>query len=463
MAMLPDAAAVDARRTGENRAGVYTGVWTAGETLGLALGPAVYAARARRRRLRSPPTSRPTGLTQYQPDGALTAIVLGFSLLPAALIVLSLVPAVPLLPRRRGRRPRPRPPTRPRRPPMNDVLARLHELQSGDVPVTGGRTLAYVYDSGLAEADRIGREAVAAYAGSNGLDPTAFPSLLTMENELVGFACAAARRPGDGGGHGHLGRHRVGAARRAGRPRLPARRRAAADGAAGDRARGVPQGGALLRGRGGDGRRRRGVPGTARRDGGRDRRPDGARGGQRPVVRPRRGRPRHRRSPPRPPPAGCAATSTRASAAGCCRTPPGWVARCRRGRSRSRGSPASRSTCTSTPTPPRAPRSCCTATAGAAAPAVLRQRPLAGLHDAQPDDAVDQVRRPARRGVGGGRARSATTGYLALTEQVLDGVDRLVAGIVGDRRRCGSSCAPTRRWSPSPPTRPATSSRSPTR
>ena len=43
MAMLPDAAAVDARRTGQNRAGVYTGVWTAGETLGLALGPGLYA------------------------------------------------------------------------------------------------------------------------------------------------------------------------------------------------------------------------------------------------------------------------------------------------------------------------------------------------------------------------------------------------------------------------------------
>ena len=43
MAMLPDAAATDAARTGENRAGVYTGVWTAGETLGLALGPAVFA------------------------------------------------------------------------------------------------------------------------------------------------------------------------------------------------------------------------------------------------------------------------------------------------------------------------------------------------------------------------------------------------------------------------------------
>ena len=70
---------------------------------------------------------------------------------------------------------------------MNDVLDRLHEMQSHDVPVTGGRTLAYVYDSGLEETDRVGREAVAAYAGSNGLDPTAFPSLLTMENELVGF------------------------------------------------------------------------------------------------------------------------------------------------------------------------------------------------------------------------------------------------------------------------------------
>lgn len=72
---------------------------------------------------------------------------------------------------------------------MNDPLTRLHELQAGDLPVLGGRTLAYVYDSGLEEVDRIGREAVAAYAATNGLDPTAFPSMLTMENELVGFAC----------------------------------------------------------------------------------------------------------------------------------------------------------------------------------------------------------------------------------------------------------------------------------
>ncbi len=80
---------------------------------------------------------------------------------------------------------------------MTDLLAQLRELQAGDVPVHGGRTLAYVYDSGLAEADRVAREAVAAYAGSNGLDPTAFPSLLRMENELVGFACDLLDAPAE--------------------------------------------------------------------------------------------------------------------------------------------------------------------------------------------------------------------------------------------------------------------------
>ena len=39
LAMLPDVVAVDARERGEDRAGVLGGVWTAGETAGLALGP----------------------------------------------------------------------------------------------------------------------------------------------------------------------------------------------------------------------------------------------------------------------------------------------------------------------------------------------------------------------------------------------------------------------------------------
>jgi glutamate/tyrosine decarboxylase-like PLP-dependent enzyme len=78
---------------------------------------------------------------------------------------------------------------------MSDVLARLRAMQAGDLPTHGGRTLAYVYDAGLPEVDEVGRAAVAAYAGSNGLDPTAFPSLLTMENELVGFACTLLDAP----------------------------------------------------------------------------------------------------------------------------------------------------------------------------------------------------------------------------------------------------------------------------
>jgi Na+/melibiose symporter-like transporter len=83
LAMMPDAAAVDARRTGSNRVGVYTGVWTAGETFGLALGPAVFALVLQLGGYRS-------GSEVVQPDSAVTAIVLGFALLPAVLILLSL-------------------------------------------------------------------------------------------------------------------------------------------------------------------------------------------------------------------------------------------------------------------------------------------------------------------------------------------------------------------------------------
>jgi glutamate/tyrosine decarboxylase-like PLP-dependent enzyme len=78
---------------------------------------------------------------------------------------------------------------------MADPLERLRALQGADLPVHGGRTLAYVYDSGDPEVDRVAREAVAAYAASNALDPTAFPSLLQMENELVGFACRLLDAP----------------------------------------------------------------------------------------------------------------------------------------------------------------------------------------------------------------------------------------------------------------------------
>ncbi len=86
---------------------------------------------------------------------------------------------------------------------MSDLLERLEALRAQDLPTKGGRTLAYVYDSGLPEVDRVARAAVAAYADSNGLDPTAFPSLLAMENELVGFAAGLV--DGDRGEQGVVG------------------------------------------------------------------------------------------------------------------------------------------------------------------------------------------------------------------------------------------------------------------
>jgi glycoside/pentoside/hexuronide:cation symporter, GPH family len=86
LAMLPDTAAHDARQTGENRVGVFTGVWTAVETLGLAVGPAVFAAVLAVGGYRSS-----TGEAVLQPESAFTAITVGFSVLPAALVLLSLL------------------------------------------------------------------------------------------------------------------------------------------------------------------------------------------------------------------------------------------------------------------------------------------------------------------------------------------------------------------------------------
>jgi glycoside/pentoside/hexuronide:cation symporter, GPH family len=84
MAMLPDVAS----RTDEaqSRVGLYTGVWTAGETLGLALGPAVYAAV-----LALGGYVSSAGATVTQPESAVTAVALGFSLVPAVLVAVSLL------------------------------------------------------------------------------------------------------------------------------------------------------------------------------------------------------------------------------------------------------------------------------------------------------------------------------------------------------------------------------------
>jgi sphinganine-1-phosphate aldolase len=70
----------------------------------------------------------------------------------------------------------------------DEVLADLVALQTADVPTHGGATMAYVYDSGRSEIDRLAAAAQAAFQWTNALDPTAFPSVARIENDLVGAA-----------------------------------------------------------------------------------------------------------------------------------------------------------------------------------------------------------------------------------------------------------------------------------
>jgi sphinganine-1-phosphate aldolase len=79
--------------------------------------------------------------------------------------------------------------------PAEQVLAELRELRAGDLPTHGGRLFAYVYDPALDGLDELARQAHAISSHVNGLDPTAFPSLLAMENALV--AAAAGLLGGD--------------------------------------------------------------------------------------------------------------------------------------------------------------------------------------------------------------------------------------------------------------------------
>ncbi|MDY0907930.1 MFS transporter [Microbacterium sp. CFBP9034] len=87
MAMLPDVISHDERSHESGRAGSFSGVWTAGETVGFALGASVLTIIL----AATGYVSSTAGQVVQQPDAAVTGIVLSFSIVPAALIVLSLV------------------------------------------------------------------------------------------------------------------------------------------------------------------------------------------------------------------------------------------------------------------------------------------------------------------------------------------------------------------------------------
>jgi glutamate/tyrosine decarboxylase-like PLP-dependent enzyme len=76
----------------------------------------------------------------------------------------------------------------------DQVFEQLERFREHDIPWRSGRTWAYVYDPGK-EAEEVIKQAYMMYLTENGLDPTAFPSTLRLENELV--AMAAAHLNGD--------------------------------------------------------------------------------------------------------------------------------------------------------------------------------------------------------------------------------------------------------------------------
>jgi glycoside/pentoside/hexuronide:cation symporter, GPH family len=82
LAMLADCIGHDTERTGRRQAGVFTGVWTAGETLGLALGPGIYALILQLFGY----VSSATGTAVAQDATARLGVLLGFSVVPAALM-----------------------------------------------------------------------------------------------------------------------------------------------------------------------------------------------------------------------------------------------------------------------------------------------------------------------------------------------------------------------------------------
>jgi Na+/melibiose symporter-like transporter len=87
LAMLPDCIAYDAIRTGKRQAGVFTGLWTAGETFGLALGPQIFGWILGGFGYVSSTTGKPVP----QSSTAELGVLLGFTVVPGVIVGLALL------------------------------------------------------------------------------------------------------------------------------------------------------------------------------------------------------------------------------------------------------------------------------------------------------------------------------------------------------------------------------------
>ncbi|MEV5327081.1 aspartate aminotransferase family protein [Nonomuraea sp. NPDC052634] len=115
-----------------------------------------------------------------------------------------------------------------------DLLAEIARLKEHDLPVRGGQVTAYVYDTGRAAVHDAATRAYLEMLEVNCLDPTAFPSVVAMERQVVGAVSDLL-----GGGHGIFtsgGTESIMLAVKAARDFAAAKDRATADSATADSA-----------------------------------------------------------------------------------------------------------------------------------------------------------------------------------------------------------------------------------
>ncbi|WP_214409119.1 pyridoxal phosphate-dependent decarboxylase family protein [Sphaerisporangium fuscum] len=70
--------------------------------------------------------------------------------------------------------------------PTGEILAEIARLRRDDLQVRGGKVTAYVYDTGRPEVHDAAARAYFEMLEVNTLDPTAFPSVVEMEKQVVG-------------------------------------------------------------------------------------------------------------------------------------------------------------------------------------------------------------------------------------------------------------------------------------
>jgi Na+/melibiose symporter-like transporter len=87
LAMMPDCIAYDEARTGRRQAGVFTGLWTAGETFGFALGPFIFGSTLQL----SGYVSSTSGAGAPQTATAQLGVLLGFTVVPGIVVGLALL------------------------------------------------------------------------------------------------------------------------------------------------------------------------------------------------------------------------------------------------------------------------------------------------------------------------------------------------------------------------------------